>query len=306
MSLPTSPDPIYELIAGYVLGTLEPEEAAEFEQRLANNPELAQELAQVQQALELAYAPPDVAPPAHLRDRILAAVASPNDSRSNLANPLIDTSTEPPIETLHYPSSDIAINAKNANETISVNESAKMSIVNSSDSRFWHRSTFSWGNAFGVAAAALIVALGIANYRLWTALQTAQTAQTEPTPSVASDRLTYSLQGTELADRASATLVVDRRTLEATLAVENLPPLPADKVYVLWTVVGSNAPLTTDDKGAILTEVFQVSGDGNFSGTISVPDVYRDDELVTKVAVTMEDAAMPQAHTGSIAMATQL
>lgn len=83
MSMPS--EELELLIAGYVLGDLSPEELASFEQLLAQNPELAAEVAQMQTALETAYAPPEVAPPAHLRSVILAqaqAVHSASQPRS--------------------------------------------------------------------------------------------------------------------------------------------------------------------------------------------------------------------------------
>jgi hypothetical protein len=85
-----------------------------------------------------------------------------------------------------------------------------------------------------------------------------------------------------------------------------LPPLPPGRVYVLWTVLTQNAPFTTDEKEAILTETFQVDERGNFSQTITVPKAYRSKELVTKVAVTMEDANAPQRHAGSPIIITGL
>lgn len=64
-----------ELIAGYVLGDLSPEEVAEFEHLLAQDPAIAAEVFQMQQALELAYAPPEIAPPDRLRSTLLAKVS---------------------------------------------------------------------------------------------------------------------------------------------------------------------------------------------------------------------------------------
>lgn len=51
------------LIAGYVLGDLSSEEVEEFEQLLANDSAIADEVARMQKALEISYAPPEVAPP---------------------------------------------------------------------------------------------------------------------------------------------------------------------------------------------------------------------------------------------------
>lgn len=220
-----------ELIAGYVLGDLSPEEATDFEQLLAQNPAIAAEVVQTQRALELAYAPPEIAPPDRLRSTIFTKV-----SRQPRAIPF---------------------------------------------------------RKLAIAASALIVVLAGSNYYLWRKLQTVQGSQ--------SASLTYSLQPTNANFSAAATAIVsvhpDR--LEATIEMQNLPPLQPDQVYVLWTVLTPNAPYTTDAKQAILTEVFRVDDRGNFTETIAVPEVYRNRNLVTKVAVTIEAATAPQKHTGS-------
>lgn len=239
------------LIAGYVLGDLSPEEAAEFERLLAQNPVMAEELAQMQKALETAYTPPEVTPSAHLRSAILSNI--------HAVNPEIGA----PVTTRT-------------------------------------RITFPWRRVMEVAAAALIAALALNNYRLQQALQMAKTETPSYTP------LIYTLDATKADSKASATVVVNPNNLEATIAVKNLPPLPPGRVYVLWTVLTQNAPFTTDEKEAILTETFQVDERGNFSQTITVPKAYRSKELVTKVAVTMEDANAPQRHAGSPIIITGL
>ena len=70
----SQPERIRELIAGYVLGNLSPEEAAEFQQLLAENPELATECDRLRSVLELMpYTLPQVQPPPQLRSTILEA-----------------------------------------------------------------------------------------------------------------------------------------------------------------------------------------------------------------------------------------
>lgn len=242
------PEELQLLIGGYVLGNLDPEEAAAFEQLLANNPAVAAEVDQIQSALEIAYAPPEVFPSLQLRSAILAASSS-----KNLVEPL---------------------------EGRSESRSRR------------NQSWFTWGRTVNIAAAVLIFALGISNLRLW---QTLQVVQSEARQYKA---LTYTLQGTKTARTASATVAVDPNTLEARLSVQNLPPLPPGKTYVLWTVLKQGAPFTTDSKKAILTEVFLVDAQGNVSQTITVPKVYRSQNLVAKVAITVEDIASPQKHVG--------
>jgi len=72
MTGPLLPERIEELMAGYVLGNLTPEEAEELQQLMRERPELAIELNRLQEVLEvLPYALPEVEPPQHLRQAIL-------------------------------------------------------------------------------------------------------------------------------------------------------------------------------------------------------------------------------------------
>ena len=239
------------LIAGYVLGDLSPEEAAEFERLLGQDPAIAQEVALMQNALEMSYALPELTPSIHLRSAIL--------------------------EKAQVVSSEMAAHPASRPRRI-----------------------ISWRNGLEVAAAILIVALGINNYRLSQALQISKIEMQRYAV------LTYVLDATKSDSQAAATVVVNPNTLEATITIKNLPPLPPGKVYALWTVLRPNAPFTTDQKQAILTETFQVDERGNLAQTISVPKAYRSKELVTKIAVTIEDGNAPQKHTGAPIMITSL
>lgn len=261
MPLSSLPEQIQLLIAGYVLGDLDASEAAAFEQTMAANPAIAAEVVRMQQALELPYSPTEVAPPPALRSAILAAASQPSLS------PVSPSPQSTPQLTLQSTASP------------------RPRVVP------WHR-------VLATAAAALIVALGISNYRLW---QTLRETQAQPQST---DARVYSLQGTDNANQASATVVVDPEQLEAVLSVENLPPLPPGKVYVLWTVVGQETPYPTDEKGAILTQVFRVGNQGEALQKIGLPEVYRSSELIDKVAVTLEDGAEPERHVGPIMMIT--
>lgn len=242
------------LIAGYVLGDLDPNEAAEFEQLLLDHPAIADEVTQMQAALELSYDLPEVDPPTHLRSVILNAQAQPT-----------------PLAAVP----DLAVSRT-------------------------RRNPFPWSRALNLAAAVLIVVLGINNYRL---RQTLQASQTETQRLAA---LNYSLKSTEPTNPASATVAVNPNNLEAVLTVKDLPPLPPGKVYVLWTLLKEDAPYTTDAKGAILTEAFNVDAQGGVAKPIVVPRAFRSEALISKVAVTIEDATAPQKHQGKPIMVTSL
>ena len=163
-----------------------------------------------------------------------------------------------------------------------------------------NRRSFSWSRALNFATIVAIAVLGINNHRLQQALQASQTE----TQRVAT--IVYSLQPASKDNAATATISVDPNRLEAVLTVQNLPPLPPGKVYALWTVVKRDAPVTTDAKSAILTEVFSVNAQGEVSQSVAVPRVFRSANLVSNVAVTIEDTIAPQKHQGKPVMITNL
>lgn len=61
------------LMAGYILGDLNPEESQLFEQLLAENPHLQTDLAALQQSLEVTYGS-EISPPVRLKSAVLSAV----------------------------------------------------------------------------------------------------------------------------------------------------------------------------------------------------------------------------------------
>ena len=251
MSLP--PECQQLLISGYVLGNLSPAEALLFEEMLAENPALIEEVTVMQQALDSAYNPPEIAPPAGLRDRILSAA-----------------------------------NARKT-ETIQRETPAENSNTTTSKSKL--------PGILGAIALFTIALLGFNNYRLWRIAKAPDAVETS--------QKTYLLQGDKLSQTAQAKLIVDRNRLDAKLIANNLPPLPPEQAYALWTVVGKDVPYTTDDKGAILTAVFQVNEEGNFTREIALPQPHLEPKTIQKMAITVEDVSAPQAHTGSIFISTQ-
>ena len=75
------------MVAGYVLGDLSPAEAMLFEEILAENPELTQQVIELQRSLELVYFPSEVKPPPTLKAKLLAA-NSPSSHSTQVEDPL--------------------------------------------------------------------------------------------------------------------------------------------------------------------------------------------------------------------------
>ncbi|MGB3769135.1 MAG: anti-sigma factor [Phormidesmis sp.] len=75
MSRSIPPDKRSSLVAGFVLNTLDEFEAQEFGQLVASDPTLLEDVAQLQQSLEVSYAIEEVTPPPMLRDRLLSSFA---------------------------------------------------------------------------------------------------------------------------------------------------------------------------------------------------------------------------------------
>lgn len=74
MTSPSIPEHLKQLAAGYVVADLDPAEAEEFKQLLAENPELATEMNSLQEVLDdVLYTLVEVEPPPHLRSALLAA-----------------------------------------------------------------------------------------------------------------------------------------------------------------------------------------------------------------------------------------
>lgn len=241
------------LISGYVLGNLSPAEALLFKEMLSENPDLIVEVTAMQQALDSAYNPPEIAPPTGLRDRLLATANARQTDKIASEKPAENSQTTTPKSRLP--------------------------------------------GVIGAIALLTIALLGFNNYRLWRIAKTPDAVETS--------QRTYLLQGDDLSTTAKAQLIVDNKQLNAKLSVNSLPPLPPEKAYALWTVVGKDVPYTTDEKGAILTAVFQVNEQGNFSREIALPQPHLEPKMIQKMAITVEDVSAPQAHTGSIFISTQ-
>ncbi|WP_143467483.1 anti-sigma factor [Leptolyngbya ohadii] len=234
------PDNWQELLAGYALGDLSPEEAETLKQLLDTHPDLHQEMAQLQEVLALMpYGLPPEEPPSHLREAILQQARS-----------------EPKISYRRSP-------------------------------QFW------WG--LGGAVAALVIgALALDNYRLRqenTAAQALIATLKQPNLQL------FSLQGTGEATQASGSLVVNQGQQVVIVLVQNLPQLPADRVYRLWAIEPGQAQ-------PIFYGEFN-SGTANQTNTSwQAPAVLS--KPPEKMLITVEKASDPPIPAGDLVMQSSL
>lgn len=95
--------------------------------------------------------------------------------------------------------------------------------------------------ALGTIAVALLVGLGWSNYRLQQQLAIAQSElsaiQTKIATISALNHRLMSLKGTTKAPQATGVVVIIPGSNKAIMTINNLPPLPAGKVYRLWAIV---------------------------------------------------------------------
>jgi anti-sigma-K factor RskA len=242
---PTDPNPT-DLMAGYVLNNLSPEETARFRQALADNPALAKELKAYEEAFALLpYGSPILEPSARLKGNILSAA-----SRLSSQTPPKESVLEKPVlEELIL--EEPVLKAAQSSNVVPIASARQRQ-------RNWQR----WIPAISTAAVA-VAALGLNQIRS-NNQQFQQTAalqqQIEATNSElnrlrselrASQEMTallsdpnikmYSLAAEETGSETNV-LPVTARVLakpgerEVTLLTQNLPPLPEDKIYRFWSV----------------------------------------------------------------------
>ncbi len=244
---------LQDLIVGYVLNNLDLAEAAELEQLMAEDPAIAQHITQ------------EIAQLQHTLDTVYP---NPNvQPPEHLRDRILRAHAQPAPQPAFQPTAT-------RKPTITPHRHA-------------------WQTPLRLAAAALILALGLNNLRLWRTVQTLQAQQQQ------FKTLTYALQSIDGTQPATAIITIDPNTLDASVSVANLPPLPPGQVYAIWTLPQPDFPATVDQRGAILTGTFTVDASGNIvSENVLVPSLYRESTLVDRVTISIEDADSPQVHQG--------
>ena len=225
MTLPLIPERLEELIAGYVLGNLNPEEVEELTRLLTENPELAKEVVCLQEVLEvIPYALPDIVPPPHLYSEIQEAVTTANKA---LPTPNVSGkyNSLPQEKLKHFP--------------------------------------IRWSLMFGSVAALLAVAVGLDNYRLRQQITTleAQVVRQKDVIAMLQQPNTHlvSLKGMAQASAASGSIVITPGEPKAVLILKNLPVLPSGQFYQLWSVTNNEKiaweQFNTNDRGTVFVKL---------------------------------------------------
>ncbi|MEO1350928.1 MAG: anti-sigma factor [Cyanobacteria bacterium J06635_15] len=151
-------------------------------------------------------------------------------------------------------------------------------------------------------ATVLALILGLTNHRLRLAnlqlqrdLLAAQPAQQATLILQQPATRFYDFEGTDEAQTAFGSMIVDTDELQAAIAFSNLSPLADSQTYALWVVhQGQYIPCGE----------FQTDPDGTVFATLPMPPVYQSRPWVKDVIVTIEPAAIPAQPTGPIVAQT--
>jgi cell division protein FtsB len=228
MTRPTDDSNQTDLVAGYILDDLSPEEVAYLNQALAESPTLYEEIELFGEAFSLLpYDLPIVEPSARLKDRIISAASqsiagtSPESSRSNvvpLASPR-HRSWKRWIPAISTSIAAVAVMAFGLNQVQLIRQSQQT-----------------------VALQQQLEATNTELNRLKSELQSNQRAialLSQPNTQM------YSLVGAtsnpKNNQRATARLLAKPGDVTVTLVAHDLPKLPRNQIYRLWSVANSSA-----------------------------------------------------------------
>ncbi|WP_019501822.1 anti-sigma factor domain-containing protein [Pseudanabaena sp. PCC 6802] len=216
-----------ELLAGYVLGDLSPEEVEEVNQLLISHPELFAEVNSLQETLALIpMSLPESSPSAGLRSRLLAQIDEQPQNQFRL-------------------------------------ELARNAIALPPSQRQIWAPLSRWLAILSGVAATIAVALGLDSYRLRQELASARSDASQYRALVAMlrqpDNRLLALKGMGATPTASGSITITPSSQTATIAIQNLTPLPQGKVYRLWAIVDGKkvecAEFVPDSQGKVWLQV---------------------------------------------------
>lgn len=235
---PVSPNHIQELLAGYALGDLSPEEAEQLRQLLANHPEIEAEMQQLQEVLAaMPYALPPTEPPTALKASLLQAAAqSPVPVRHRW-----------PLRVIGSSIAALLILA------LSVDNLRQRQYIHQMDGEI----------------TALQTQVDRQQTQLATQKDTLDMLREPKTKLV-------SLRGMDPMSDACGNLVITPGQGEAVVMLQKLPVLPDGQSYYLWAAIaGQNVALrgfNADDQGKVFFKVplAKLSGDGKTGLAVTI------------------------------------
>jgi anti-sigma-K factor RskA len=279
------------MIAAHALSSLEAAQARELETHLASCAECRAELDSWQDiAASLVYAAPLAEPSAELRSRILASVRAEDSAMQNLNPATGDGKVKGRVSSSSSTESNVVPFEKPAQRTrstastiLAIAASLAFVAVALSLILLWTRY-----NAMRQEMAQLTDKLGMTQQELTRERETlARERQAKELISAPETRIT-ALAGTELATRARAKFVYDRKTGRAMLMADDLPPAPAGKAYQLWFIAEGKPPMPG--------HVFNTDAAGHAEMAEQLPEEARGANVF---AVTLEPSGGVPAPTGA-------
>jgi anti-sigma-K factor RskA len=213
-----------ELLAGYVLGDLEPEEVTAMQEIIVNHPEIITEIDRLQETLAIL---PLGLSPSYPSEALRARIASVAILQS-LQSPII-ASTETGIK-------------KSANRQ-----------------NIWKLVSISLGSISAIA----LIALGIDNYQMRQQIATNQVELQKYKQAIAllqgGDNRMIALKGMGATPAATGTVMIAPSEKMAMISIQNLTPISQETSYRLWAIVDGKkvdcAQFRPDPQGNVFIKV---------------------------------------------------
>jgi anti-sigma-K factor RskA len=253
---------VRELAGSFVLGALEPDEAAAVREHLADCPEVHEEIAQLGGVLPaLAASVPVAEPPDGLKARIMAAAAADLAERTSAAGTAPRTTVEPAPSLAAAPSA--AAPAAPAAAPIAFPGPAER------ETRRRGTSATSW--VLRIAAVVAIVALGASTLVLRNQLDAADAYEQSVAQVLDVAAQPGSLTAILTADGGTGSgLAAIDSSGKVTLAMQDLAATSGNQVYEAWVIGGDGVPVPLGSfaVGNAGTASFVASGLPTTSGVV--------------------------------------
>jgi anti-sigma-K factor RskA len=223
-----------ELLAGYVLGDLDPEEVIEMHKIILEHPEIVTKIDHFQETLAmLPLGLSETYPDKNLRDRIAAR-----------AIPIT-------VENLSTAPLDLSIDSLNA----------PLETINRSPRRrnIWKLATIGLTSIGAIA----LIALGFDNYQMRQQIASNQIELQKHSATIAmlqgSDNRMISLKGMGAIPAASGSVMIAPTEKTAMISIQNLRQIPQENSYRLWAIVDGKkvdcAQFRPDEQGKVFIKV---------------------------------------------------